>query len=90
MHSMTIFFSGSQEELYRLLKNGVEISSIRQNQNEKFVVKFTEKAYKGGRKPKFDVDEIKRLRFDEKLSLGQVAERIGCSRTYVSNVCNGK
>lgn len=90
MASMTIFFSGSREELSQMLKSGVDVLQIRQNQEDKFIVKFNQKSYSGGRKSKFDKEEIKRLRFEENLTLGQIASKLGCSRTYVSRICNGK
>ena len=88
-------FSGSCEELQRLLKGGIHVESIKAN-NKGFTIDFSEKEKPAGRPPKFSEEDFQKMYKAHMAgkSYSEIGKQFKCSRTYacrvVKEICSKK
>lgn len=82
-------YEGTNEELQQLLTRGLMVQNVCKVPKGKGVYVEYEEKPKGGKPMKYDKEMIKELRKSQ-LSYGEIAKAIGCSKTYVINVCKEK
>lgn len=87
MNKISVYgFDGTTEELERELSCGLAVQRVWAMPNGKGVYVEYEEKRKGGRPPRFDKEQIKKMRA-EGASYGMIAKELGCSKSYVIKVC---